>query len=414
MSSSLRTPAAFAALFLFCTLLMRGPITAIGPIAQDVRAAFEISYEAYGLLTAIPIAVFGLFSFAGPWVAKRFGLIRSIGIAVALVALGAGLRLTSSWPMLLVATVILGAGIALMNVYMTVAVKGFWAKQLGTMMGLYTGVIGLSGAIGGLTAVPLARAAGGIWATMLFWCAAGLLGAVLWWTAGGRAQRLYAAHQAQNRRQLEATGAAGEATTASHGRALSTLGAMARVPLAWALTGVMGLQSLLIYTVSAWMPPYWVSTGMDAAATGAWLFIYLVSGLPASLLTARFMAWCGSEFRAEAALTAAYLAGLLLWVFGSESVAALFVGSVLAGASQGSMLSVAFLLMSRKTRTSAEMLAVNALAQGAGYLFAGFGPLLFGALYASSGSWRAPFVFAAAMIAAWGAAGWLASRRASF
>lgn len=411
MSSAQRTPAVFAALFLFCTLLMRGPITAIGPIAQDVRSAFDISYEAYGLLTAIPIAVFGLFSFAGPWVAKRFGLIPSIGIAVSLVALGAGLRLTSSWPMLLAATVVLGVGIALMNVYMTVAVKGFWARELGTMMGIYTGVIGLSGAIGGLTAVPLSRAGGGVWATMLFWCAAALVGAVLWWASSGRAKRLYEAQQMQNKRLLaEASEAAGD----SNARTRASLGAMAREPLAWAITGVMGLQSLLIYTVSAWMPPYWVSAGMDAAATGAWLSVYLVSGLPASLLTARFIDRCGGEFRAEAVIAAAYLAGLLLWVLGSQSAAALFVGSVLAGASQGSMLSVSFLLMSRKTRTSAEMLAVNALAQGAGYLFAGFGPLLFGALYASSGSWRPPFVFAAAMIVAWGAAGWLASRRNAF
>lgn len=412
----MRTPLAFAAVFLFCTLLMRGPVTSIGPMAQDIREMYGVSYAAYGLLTAIPIAAFGLFSFAGPALAERFGLLKAIWLAVALLTVGAAMRLTTSWTALLAATMVVGAGIALMNVYMTVAVKTLWPENLGTMMGLYTGVIGLSGAVGGLTSVPLMRAAGGVWGTMLFWCAAGVLGFVLW--AFGRPSAEAAALERQRRQESileeQPASAGGPAPHRCADRALSTLSAMAREPLAWALTGVMGVQSLLIYTVSAWMPPYWHSTGMDAAATGLWLFIYLVSGLPASVFTARFMAWCREEFRAEAVLTAAYLAGLALWFWGSDSVAALFAGSVLAGAAQGAMLSVAFLLMSRKTKTGAQMLAVNSLAQGAGYLFAGLGPLIFGALYTSTQSWDAPFVFTAVMIAAWGTAGRFASRRASF
>ena len=62
---------------------------------------------------------------------------------------------------------------------MPVVVKTWFAERLGLMMGIYTGVIGLSGSIGGLTAVPLARAFGGYEATMLAWAVAAVAGLVL-------------------------------------------------------------------------------------------------------------------------------------------------------------------------------------------------------------------------------------------
>ena len=50
---------------------------------------------------------------------------------------------------------LLGAGIALLNVLMPVVIKTRWSRRIGMLMGLYTGMIGLSGAVGGLTAAPL-------------------------------------------------------------------------------------------------------------------------------------------------------------------------------------------------------------------------------------------------------------------
>ena len=84
-------------------------------------------------------------------------------------------------------------------------------------------------------------------------------------------------------------------------------------------------------------------------------------------------------------------------------------GSVLAGASQGAMLSVAFLLMSKKSSSDGQMLGISSLAQGVGYLGAGFGPVLFGALFEGFSSWMPAFVFVALVIVFWGVSGVLAS-----
>ena len=138
---------------------------------------------------------------------------------------------------------------------------------------------------------------------------------------------------------------------------------------------------------------------------GAALALYLVSGLPASILTDRFMKLCGPEWASEVLMSLSYLAGLWCWTLGGPWI---FLGSVLAGAPQGSMLSVAFILMARKTRTSAHMLGLSALSQGVGYLGAGLGPLIFAMLLPAG--WSASLLFVAFIIALWSVAGFAASR----
>lgn len=388
--------AVLVATLLAVTLLMRGPVTAVGPLSEEIVGRLAIGYAEYGLLAALPIAVFGLVSFPAPGIGQRFGLKGAAAIAVLLLAAGSALRGVAFPEALWTGTLLVGAGIGLLNVVMPVVVKTWFAERLGLMMGIYTGVIGLSGSIGGLTAVPLARAFGGYEATMLAWAAAALAGLLLW--------AAFARFPADGRG--DARGAGGLSKGGIFG-----FGALLRDPLAWSLTAVMGLQSLLIYTVCAWMPAFWRSIGMTAEAGGFWIFVYLVSGLPASIGTARFMKACGNDARAALILAAFYLFGACAWYWGETNVLWLVAGSVAAGAAQGSMLSVAFLLMAKKASNLGQMLAMSGLAQGAGYVAAGAGPWIFGALFERSASFALSFLFTGAVILLWGASGVAADRR---
>lgn len=394
------SPAGFALLaaaLLAVTLLMRGPVTSVGPLSEEIVARLAIGYAEYGLLAALPIAVFGLVSFPAPGIGRRFGLKGAAALAVLLLAAGSALRGIALSEALWTGTLFVGAGIGLLNVVMPVVVKTWFAERLGLMMGIYTGVIGLSGSIGGLTAVPVARAFGGYEATMLAWAAAAVAGLLLW--------LLFARFPASE----EGVGA--ENRGRSQGGNFGGFGTLLRDPLAWSLTAVMGLQSLLIYTVCAWMPAFWRSIGMGAEAGGFWIFVYLVSGLPASIGTARFMKACGNDARAAVILAAFYLFGLCAWYWGETNVLWLAAGSVAAGAAQGSMLSVAFLLMAKKASNLGQMLAMSGLAQGAGYVAAGAGPWIFGALFERSAGFALSFLFTGAVILLWGASGVAADRR---
>lgn len=299
-------PFAALVLILAATLEMRGPITAVGPLAGRLTSELGLSASEYGLAAALPIAAFGLFSFAAPAAARRFGLYGAVIVLLAMLAAGGLVRSAPNYPVLLLGTLLIGAGIAALNVLMPVVVKSQDEAKTGTLLGLYTGVVGLSGAIGALSSHPLAALTNFTQAAFLAWAAYGALIFALWLAAFG--------------------GSRGPSAT------LLRAPSLRRHPGAWAVTAVMGLQSLLIYTVAAWLPPYLETKGVSADTAGAALALFLVSGLPASILTDRFMRRCGPEWASEALMSLSYLAGLWLWTLGDPWI---FLGSILAGAPPG-------------------------------------------------------------------------------
>ena len=372
---------------LMTAMVMRGPVTCVGPVAEELVKAFEITYSQYGFLTAVPIASFGLFSFFAIGLAERTGLKAAVTLALVILTAGAVGRVLDDWYSLLASTVAVGAGIALLNVIVPVICKAWFADKTPLVMGIYTGVIGLSGAIGGLTAVTAFEFAGSVAGTMALWAALSLLTLLLWVMTARKDP------PKQTRTQTPRSG----------------FWNLLKSRTAVAVVFVMGLQSLLIYTVAAWLPTYLTAVeGVPHHEAGFWLFVYLVSGLPASVLTPWFLKRVGNEFVAEAILCVAYLLGIAGWLIDPVW---LIPSCIAAGASQGSMLSVAFLLMAEKSVDTSQMLKLSALSQGVGYILAGFGPLIFGViLEACDMVWLPSMAMVAFVVVLWGAAGWAASR----
>ena len=66
-----------------CTLFlmafaMRGPVTSVGPAADVVLRDFGLSYQAFGVLNALPVLAFGLFSFPAVTLSERIGMHKTI------------------------------------------------------------------------------------------------------------------------------------------------------------------------------------------------------------------------------------------------------------------------------------------------------------------------------------------------
>ena len=79
------TPLMVFAALLMTILVMRGPITCVGAVADEIIESLSIGYPAYGFLSALPIACFGLFCAAAPAMSQRFGLIGTLLISLVLV-----------------------------------------------------------------------------------------------------------------------------------------------------------------------------------------------------------------------------------------------------------------------------------------------------------------------------------------
>ncbi len=163
----------------------------------------------------------------------------------------------------------------------------------------------------------------------------------------------------------------------------------------------MGMQSLTVYTVGAWLPTLLsVTSDFTATQSGAAAGVFLAAGFFASLATDEFLRLCRSTRRAALTLGVLFLAGIALWLAGGVWA---WAGCVLTGAPQGLMFSVALIVISQKSPNPAAMMSLSAAAQGTGYLLAGLGPWVFGLLFGVSGV-AAATLFLAAIVVVWTAA----------
>ena len=368
----------FVALLL-TILVMRGPITCVGAVADEVIRALDIGYPAYGFLSALPIACFGLFCAAAPAMSKRFGLLTTVLICLVLILLGAVGRLIFSYPVMLTATALIGIGIAVLNVLMPVLLRDYFPNNIPLVMGVFTGFIGFSGSIGAYFSVPLFNAFESLRAPLGLWVLMATLGLIAWFlTPRGK--------------KISVAGGAFEWS-------------LLKKPLTWAVIFVMGMQSLTIYTTVAWLPTILSTLGFSASEAGLGSAVFLLVSAPASILTAAFIKAVGGERPASLIMTASFAIGIVFWLFGGTWS---FVGCVLAGIPQGITFSMAMILMAKKTNSLSQLLVISSLAQGIGYVLAGFGPFICGLLYQGDGQWLSVVGFMLCAVALWGLSAWYA------
>lgn len=364
---------------LMTILVMRGPITCVGAVAEEIIKTLHIGYPAYGFLTALPIACFGLFCAAAPAMSKRFGLLVTVLICLALILIGAAGRLIPSYSVMLMATALIGIGIAVLNVLMPVLLRDYFPNNIALVMGVFTGFIGFSGSIGAYFSVPLLNAFGSLNAPLGFWVLMPALAITAWFTVP-RAKRIAVAGGAFQWDLL-------------------------KKPLTWAVIFVMGMQSLTIYTTVAWLPTILNTLGFSASSAGLGSAVFLLVSAPASILSAAFIKAVGGERPASLIMTASFAIGIVLWLLGGTWS---FVGCVLAGIPQGITFSMAMILMAKKTNSLSQLLVISSLAQGIGYVLAGFGPFICGLLYQGDGQWLSVAGFMLCAVALWGLSAWYA------
>lgn len=374
-----RTAAVLASALFLLILVMRGPITCVGVIAEPVMQAFEIGYAAFGFLCALPIACFGVCGFCAPMVSGRFGLSQSLTLAAVLVFLGALGRLVPDYSVLLLSTVLVATGIAFLNVLMPVLLKQTFPKRIDVTMGFFTGFIGLSGAIGTYVSVPLWERFGTVAAPFGFWAVLGAAALLLWCLAPKK-------------------GSAGATRFAIPKGFLAN-------PMTWAVTLVMGLQSLTIYTTAAWLPTVLQTKGFSASDAGLGVAAFLLISAPASILLPVILRVFRGGRNTAIFCAVEFAAGLLLWLTGG---AGSIVGCLLAGISQGLAFSLALLVMSEKSHRLSNLFLISGFAQGVGYVGAGFGPWLCGVFFEASHDARVIVGFLFAAVVVWGVSAWYA------
>ncbi|MET0135748.1 MAG: MFS transporter, partial [Kibdelosporangium sp.] len=334
---------------------LRGPLTSVGPLLETIRRDEGMSAGQAGLLSALPLLTFALFSPQVPNLARRMGMERLLWVALLTLTLGIVLRSLPVIGLLWIGTVLLGMSIAVGNVLLPALLKRDFPDRVAPMTSLYSVTMGVVGAVLSGLAVPLAGILPGGWRTALGCIAGlGLIAAAVWLP------------QAFGRR-----------------RPVSILPVRAartpwRSALAWQVTAYMGLQAFGFYIVLAWLPAILHSNGMSEE-NGGWLLLVLqVLGVTMSaviplvankLHDQRLLAGGG------ALLSFTGYLGMLV----APQHAVFWV--VIIGLASGTCFVLALFFFTLRAADSVAAAALSGMAQSIGYLFAMIGPVLFGTLH---------------------------------
>ncbi|TKI59967.1 MFS transporter [Lysinibacillus mangiferihumi] len=346
---------------IFLASTLRMPLTVVGPIISFIREDLGISNVLAGFLTTIPLLAFAIVSPFAPVVARKLGLELTLFLSTILLAGGIVLRSFGTTGLLVFGTMIIGVAISFGNVLIPGLLKLKFPYHVGLLMAFFTMSMNLTAGIGAGISYPIANAVLGWQGALAIALALVILTIVIWLP------------------QLKFNKP--EPTVVS---------TKARIPLwkspvTWAVTGAMGLQSLLFYTTAAWIPEIYIAQGVAADRAG-WMFsIMQISQVPMALVVPIIASKMTSQRPLVLMFTAFYIIGFTGVVMEWTSLAVLWM--ILLGLAGGASFALAMMFFTLRTRTAFEAADLSGFAQSLGYLLAAVGPILFGYLHDLFGGW---------------------------
>jgi CP family cyanate transporter-like MFS transporter len=357
------SPVLLAAGTLLIAANFRPAITVVGPLIGDIRHTTGLSATAAGLLTSLPLLVFGAVSPLAAQVGQRFGIERALLGALAVLVVGMVLRSSGPVSAIFAGTMVLGAGIGIGNVLLPALLKQDFAKQAGPMTALYSSVlVGMAG-VGAAVSVPLADTIGLGWrGSLVSWSALGVVTLAIWWP------------YARCSRHVPSTYGGGKLR-------------LWRSLLAWQVTLFMGLQSVLFFSLVAWLPTLLQERGMTLTGAGWMVGLMQIMSLGTTMVVPTIAGRRTSQqgFVLLSSLTClASLGGM--WI-GISPVALWVVG---LGLGYGGLLGLALMFFVLRAPDARHSAALAGMAQSVGFLLAATGPVGLGFLHDITDSWNPP------------------------
>ena len=352
-------------------LNLRPAIAAVPPVLDAIQADLGLSATGAGLLTALPVVCMGVFATAGAALGRRVGRETAVSCALALVACGTLVRgLGESVVPLYGGTLVAGIGIAMGGALLPGVVKAWFPARAGAVTGLYTAGLVTGAMLASAATVPLSHALGGGWpAAIAAWGLLAVAALVAWVPAT---------------RRLRAT-----AEPPVPGRLRLPWGS----GVAWRITLYMGSQSLLYYAALTWLSPLYLAAGWSASRAGLLLGLFSLTQVFSALAVPAMVDRTG-DHRPWVALCVGTATAMLAAV-GLVPTAAPWVWAALLGLGVGGMFALALTMLVRQASTPAAAARLSGMALLVGYLIAATGPVLAGAVYDATGSYRAPFLMLA-------------------
>lgn len=356
---------------IFISLVLRPPIAAIGPLLHEISNKLHLDAAQSSLLTAVPVFCFGLGAFLSPWLMRRFGLNHSMFAVLLIICVGIAGRVWFGFAPLLVGTILIGLAIAVANVLLPTFVRTEFHSKASLVTSVYTTLLAIAASFTAGIAVVLSDSIGGWqWALAIIAIPAAI--AILFWMP-----RLRAAEP-----HIQVAAHAAKAETS----------AVYRSPIAWAILGFFGFQSLGFYVLLGWLPTMLIESGLSPAAAGGYLGLATAVGIPSGFALAPVIAklknlsWLIAG--ASTVTTTGFLfLGLAVSQGASSHQVLLVVAAIFISVGQTATFPMSLSLIATRATSQGQTTVLSAFSQGWGYLISGFGTFALGAIAASLGNW---------------------------
>ncbi|RBW45696.1 MFS transporter [Psychromonas sp. B3M02] len=341
---------------------LRGPVTGLGPVLDQIISYFDLSASQAGMLTTLPLLAFAFASPVAAKLAKKQGLEISLFLALILIAIGLSSRLIDSVIVLYVGTAIIGVGIAIGNVLLPSLIKRDFPHKVALMTSAYVLSMGIfSGSYSALL-IPLAAYKDIGWAVALSSYGILTLISIIIWIPQLRL------HTKLTKDLL----------------APITNGKIWHHALAWQITLCLGFNSFFTYIIIAWLPNILMETGYTAQEAGVLHGTFQLATATPGLILIPLLAKLKDQSILAISLA---IIGSICFLGLLYLPDAAFVWSILLGFSSGAIFILGLSYISYRTNHSLQAASLSGMAQSLGYTLAAIGPIATGMLHAYFESW---------------------------
>lgn len=353
---------------LFISFNLRAPITAVGSIVEMIQVEYALSSVAAGLITTLPLIAFAIVS---PFVAKisaKIGHSKTMMIGLLLILVGEICRSYTGVVGLFAGTVIIGTGIAIGNVIIPSIIKMYFPGKVGMITSIYTSGMCIFAAVGAGVSVPLAKGVNLGWKNALAsWFVLTVLTILIWLPQLFKKQQISNIQKTSGKTSIWKSG------------------------LAWWVTLFMGTQSLLFYSLVAWLPTIVISKGMSDSFAGNMALLFQLMAIPATLLVPVLCDKFKDQRILVAVTCAIYAGGMICFLFGQTSVV-ITIAVICMAIGMGGSISLSIAFISLRSPNSARASELSGMSQSAGYLFAALGPIVTGLIFDIQSTWTIPLI----------------------
>lgn len=353
---------------------LRAPITAVGPVLNQIIESLRLDSFQGSMLTSIPLVMFACCSVMVSRFLHHIGILKFLLYSMVILSIGLLMRVSGATSPLFVGSILIGLGICIGNVVIPGYIKNKFPKQIGLMTGVFAIAMNLTAALASGCSVSIGQFTGygwkaslGVWVVIAFLALVVLI--IEFYVEKRKAKTVEEDIVIVSKRDM----------------------ALFKSGQAWAISIFMGIQSLVFYSLITWLPSVFVDYGLTPDQTGWVLFVIQISMLPIT-----FVGPIIAHKMTDQRLLIPFISLLMLisiLMFAWLKADFVYVAAVLLGISNGLSFSLSILFFSLKTKSSFTAIRVSGMAQSVGYFIAAIGPSIFGKLHDFDGSWDSSFYF---------------------